>query len=152
MWATYLLRYWYWIAIISLTCALGVSMLHGRVLSARLDTKIAVIDSMKREADNYRVQSEAIAKEISDAIPRVVEQAKNEAWKNWKARYGTGNAACGIRTDGLLPASHSASQADSTQGTDATSGEQLAIEACARDAGRLDGWIKWAELNQLPVE
>jgi len=152
MWLPMLLRNWYWIAITLLTCALALSLSHGRYLSARLDTKIAEIQSMKDAAQAYQDQSETNRRVISESIPIMVEQAKNEAWKNWKARYGTGNAACGIRIDSLLTAEHSAGQADSTQGTDATSGEQLAIEACARDAGRLDGWIRWAELNQLPVE
>ena len=151
MWITLILRNWQLLAIALLAAALGVSMLHGRAVTAERDAKIAEIDSMRREAQTYKENSEQIAKEISDAIPRMVEQAKSDAWKNYKVKYGMGNATCGIRADGLLlPAG--TGETNRPEGTDVPSGERLVIESCARDAGRLNLWIEWAKMNQLPVE
>ncbi len=110
--------------------------------------KTAVIDSMRREAQAYKDQSEATAKEINDAIPRMVEQAKKNAYANYLKKFGS-NAACGIGAV-RLPTQHGAGEAVSTERTDDPTSEF--VVACAADAGRLKLWQDWAIANALPVE
>ena len=104
--------------------------------------------AMKTEKDN----NERANDEIRQAIPRMVEQAEKNAYANYLARFGRGNAACGVGPRSVLPTAGTGGTDDRAERPDAASGEQLAperefVEACARDAGRLNLWIKRCELS-----
>ena len=108
---------------------------------AILEAKVEVANKVAAE---YQETTEKNLDTLQQAIPVMVTQASNNAVANYKKRYG--NIACGIRTNGLLP---SANPTDHPESSDVTSGEF--ISACARDAARLNLWVEWATLNQLPV-
>ncbi len=145
-----LIRHWKHILLGLVMLWAGFLYLHLQTVTAQLELRDAKIAEMQRIADEYQSESTQIAKEIGDAIPRVVEQAEKVAYQNYVKRFGTGNAACGIRVV-RMPAEHSPSEADSAEGTDGLS-EQEFVAACATDAGVIEQWRKWAIANQLPVE
>jgi hypothetical protein len=153
---TFLLTYWRLVLIASLGFALMLMTAAWQTATAQKELAESDLRNYRHLAEVAAItakgQSDRALKETRDAIPILLEAAKTNAYKNYLAKYGRGNAACGIRTDGLRPASpvHN-SEAGSTSKPDETSGERLVIEACARDAGRLDLWIKWATDNQLKV-
>lgn len=139
-----------------LAIGLGACLLLTLVLLNRAWTEVAektaVIESMHREAQAYKEKSEMTSKEIGDAFTTLVEQAKISAVANYKKRYGTGNAACGIRTDGLLTRhKDGVGETISTESTDGVPQSEF-ISACASDAAVIEQWQQWARLNQLPVE
>lgn len=156
MWLTMIFRNWQVVVIGLLGFALTLSTLYGRVLKAELGEKTAAIEYMKREAQNYHIRSDQIAKETSDGYQALVEQIKdkNLAISNAKKRFG--NAACGIRANGLLvPAS--AGQADVPKGTGEPSVEErLAVttefvNGCAEDSAFVKATHEWRIGNQLPI-
>lgn len=155
MWPISLSTKFFLIVIASLTFALGASMLYGRALKAELGEKTAVIEYMQREAETFAERSDQIAKETNSAFTQLVEQIKdkNLAISNAKKRFG--NAACGIRANGLLvPAS--AGETHGAGEPDGPLAERLAVSRefindCALDAGRLDAWRSWAVKNELPI-
>jgi hypothetical protein len=142
---------------------LAMVIASSAALWMRLQTVTAQRDLAQSDLANYKAVAEAAAttaktnsdnaiKEINDAIPKLVETAKSNAYKNYLAKHGTGNSVRGSGTDCVRPADPIRDgEAGSASETNEASGEQLVIEACARDAGRLDLWIEWAEMNQLPV-
>ena len=159
MWATMLLKHWKWIAIGLLICALGVMTLHSRALKAERDEKIAVIGSMKREAESYRAQSEIAATEINDAFTTLTDQIKGKdlALLNAKKRFGSCNVAGGITAVRVPDVPASAGEADRTETTHATEPELVAVDRpfidhCALDAGHIQLWQQWAIANDLPVQ
>ena len=147
MWLTILLRNWQLVLIALLSVALTLSISHGRQLIAERDAKIAEIQSMQNEAQTYKTNSTQIAKEISDGIPKLLEQAKANAWANYQKKYPA-NAACGIRISGVLPADNGKSEAGSTERVDDVQQQEF-ISTCAADAGYLEKWKQWARLNDL---
>lgn len=152
MWLTLALKHWYWIVIACSISALALMSLHSRALRAELDAKIVEIQSMKDAAQTYKTISMQTAKEVNDGIPKLLEQAKATALANYKKRYGTGNAACGIRTDGLLTGhKDGVGETISTEVADGVPESEF-ISACASDAAVIERWQQWARLNQLPVE
>ncbi len=158
MWVTLLLRHWYWIVIASLSIALVVSMSLGRMWRAERDEKIAVIDSMHREAQAYRDKSNQISQETSDAFTTVVEQIKGKdtALNAARARFGSCNAAGGINPRRVFH-NDAHGQAGSAEGTDAETAERVAvdrtfIDGCAIDAAMVLSWQDWARKNDLPVQ
>ena len=150
MWSLSLSTKFFLIVIASLTFALGASMLYGRVLKAELGEKTAVIESMRSAAQAYKDQSAITAKEINDGIPKLLEQAKASAVANYKKRY-LGNAACGIRANGLSVVPTGSGETISTEVADGVPESEF-ISACASDAAIIGQWQQWARLNQLPVE
>lgn len=159
IWGAMLLKQWYWIVIVSLTCAAGVLMLHGRALKAERDLAESHLMEYRHLADlalkQEKKNNDRINKDISDAIPVMVEQAEKNAYANYLAKYGKGNrnAACGIRAGGVLPRpGGDDGQADRTESVDGTFGERLFVESCARDAGRLDAWRRWAVMHELVTD
>jgi hypothetical protein len=130
------------------TCLLLTLVLLNRAWT-EVAEKTAEIATMKTAAETFRAESERIAKEMNDAHEALVEQVKANAWKNYIAKYGMGGAARCPRIGGVLPAEHGTGQADRADQSDGPGGEQLVIEACGRDAGRLNAWIEWATLNGL---
>ena len=147
------------IAILLLSLALGASMLHGRALKAERDAKIAVIGSMKREAEAFHTQSEINAKETSDAFTTLTDQIKGKdlALLNAKKRFGSCNVAGGITAVRVPDVPTGAGEADRTETTHATEPELVAVDRpfidhCALDAGHLQLWQQWAIANDLPVQ
>ena len=113
---------------------------------AGLQAKVEVANKI---AEEYQETTEKNLDTLQQAIPVMVTQASNNAVANYKKRYG--NIACGVRTNGLLPSSGTttANPTNRPESSDVPSGEF--ISACARDAARLNLWVEWATLNQLPV-
>jgi hypothetical protein len=152
MWLTMALNNWKWIVIGFLTFALALSTLHGRALKAERDAKTAEIDSMRNAAQTYKDQSEITAKEISDAHSRQLVAAKENAFANFKARYGTGNAACGIRANSL-PTKHDSGQADSTSTPDERPANPMAdfVGQCAETTVLYNEWRELARRNEFNI-
>ena len=148
MWLTLLLNNWRELLIASLISGLVLMTSMWQTATAQRDARIAEIEAMQTVATQYKNQSEHNARVINDAIPIMVEQAQKTAVANYKKRFG--NAACGIRTNGLPAVSYCAGETDSPRRTDDPTSEF--VVACATDAGRLKLWQDWAILNQLPVE
>jgi hypothetical protein len=108
-------------------------------------------------ATTARTKSNKALKDINDAIPFMLEQAKTNAYQNYLAKYGRGNAACSVRADGVRPTNPvhnseagSAAQPDELQQPESVSLESTIVN-CAIDAGYLEQWKRWATLNELPV-
>lgn len=158
MWLTLMMRNWQLVVIGLLICALGASTLHSRALKAERDEKIAVIDSMRREAETYRATSQRVAKETSDGFSKLVEQirTKDTALNAARARFGSCNVARGITAHGMLmPAG--AGQADVPESTGGTQEpERISVDAafindCAADAAFVGAVQQWRVGNQLPI-
>jgi hypothetical protein len=139
---------------------IGMAIALATVLWMRLATVTAQRDLAENNLNEYRrLSNEAMKTEVANndqandsiraAIPLLVESAKTEAYKNYLAKLGRGNAACGIRADGLrdVRTSGGSHPYDGAESADGPSGERLVIEACARDAGRLDLWIERCKLS-----
>ncbi len=159
MWLTMIARNWQAAVIALLGLGLALSLSHGRYLSAKLDAKTAVIDSMKREAESYRARSEIAATEINDAFTTLTDQIKGKdlALLNAKKRFGSCNVAGGITAVRLPDVPTGAGEADRTETTHATEPELVAVDRpfidhCALDAGHLQLWQQWAIANDLPVQ
>jgi hypothetical protein len=157
MWLSLILRNWQLAVIALLSLALTLSHIHGRYLKSELSEKIAEIEAMKSAAIEYSRQSEASAKEISDAFKSVVDKNKaNEtALKAARARFGSCHASRGAPAI-RLPAQHGSGQADSTGEPDGATEERVAVPTefindCAADAARINAWRSWAVKNELPV-
>ena len=136
---------------------LGIQTLRLNSTQAERDLAIANLDTYKAQAITIATQakkdSDKAIKEANDAIPQLLEQAKTQAYKNYQARYGVANASCRLGVVGLsMPAGIGSPETLRTESPDGASGERLVIEACARDAGRLDLWREWAIANELKVE
>ena len=156
MWLTMIARNWQLALLALMTCAFTLSIAHGRYLKSELDAKIAEISAMRIVAQSYADQSEITAKEINDAIPARVEQAKKTAYANYLKKYGA-NAACGISV--RLPNMPAGiDQADSTGEFDEASADHVPdparelAEQCAETTVMVTEWQQWAVSNALPVE
>ena len=165
MWLTMILRNWQIVVIASLTFALGASTLYGRVLKAEKELAIANLSEYKRLADaalkTEKVTNELANQQIAEAYPRLLEQAKESAYKNYLTKFGTRNAACGVTANGLrVRPSGDSAQAHGAQGTDGVQeSESLAarperefVDTCGRDAAVTELWKKWATLNGLQAQ
>lgn len=104
----------------------------------------ALAESRAREQERTFQQAQEKANERHQAV---VEQAKAHAVKNFVARFGDPrHLGSGLR---IMPAADSAGAGTPArdQGDDAAVGERVAaegfVDACARDAGRLDIWRQW---------
>ena len=156
MWLTLILRQWQVVVILLLSCALGASHIHGRFLKSELDAKIAEISAMRIVAQSYADQSKTIAKEINDAIPARVEQAKKTAYANYLKKYGN-NAACGISVR-LPNVSAGLGEADSPGELDEASADHVPdparelAEQCAETTVMVTEWQQWARDNDLEVK
>jgi hypothetical protein len=155
MWIQWVWMNWKLGLLILATACAGIQTLRLQAATAQRDLAVQNLANYKQAAETAATTAKAISdkaiKETNDAIPKLVEAAKSNAYKNYLAKYGMGNAACGIST--RLPTGDPVhnGEAGSTSQPDAASGEQLFAEACARDAGRLDLWVKWATDNELKV-
>jgi len=137
----------------------GWTLTYALLQSVKLELveKTAVIDSIKREAQEQAERNKQANKEIVDEIPRMVEQAEANAYANYLKKFGRGNAACGIRAVSVLPAGSYPAATGSAERTDAAPEEPVAperefVEACAYDAGTVMLWQQWATRNQVRVE
>lgn len=122
----------------------------GSLMKAQRDEKTAVIESMKREAEQYDERSQKIARQINEHSQALVEQAKKDAYKNYLAKYGR-NAACGLR----LPADHG--QTDSTLNSDGTESAGLPLtqdflDRASKAAVMIDACQKFVTENELEVK
>ena len=160
MWLTWILDNWR-IALAGLASLLilmlyswGVTMKMERDLAqSRLDAKIAEIESMRNAAKQYQEKSETTAKEIANAHAQQLVAAQETAVKNFKARYGAGNAACGLRTNGVLSTQHSDGQADSTGTPDGGPADPMADFArqCAETTVLYNEWRELARRNEFNI-
>lgn len=149
-----------WIAIALLSFALLLTTLHSRALKAERDAKIAEIQAIKTAAEQYKTESERIAKEISNGHQALLDtlKAKDLAIKNARARFGSCTVVRGVGTVGVLPSDTGVSEAGGAERTDEShQQESLAvgrdfIDACAEDAGVTELWKQWAIANGLEVK
>jgi hypothetical protein len=158
---TFLLSNWRLVLIASLGFALMLMTTAWQTATAQKELAESDLRNYKHLAEVAATTAKSLSdhalKETRDAIPLLLEQAKTNAYKNYLARHGAGNAACGIRLDGLRPASPvqngqagSAAQPDELQQPESVSLESTIVN-CAIDAGYLEQWKRWATLNELPV-
>jgi hypothetical protein len=139
---------------------LALSITHGRYLSAKLDAKTQVIESMKLVAQNYQYRSEQTAKETSDAFTTLVEQIKGQdtALNAARAKFGSCNVAGGITAHRLPNVSSSAGQADVPEGAGGLPQPELIpvdrafIDGCAGDSAFVRATHEWRIANGLPVQ
>jgi hypothetical protein len=116
--------------------------------------KTAAIEVMRIEAENFRSNSDKIAKEINDDYQAVLVKVKEQdlALNNAKKRFRP--ATCGAPAL-RLPTQHSLGQTHSSSIPDGTGSELVVtrefIDNCALDAGRLNAWGSWAVKNELPI-
>ena len=121
--------------------------------------KTAEIASMKAAAQAYQEKSETTSKEIGDAFTLLVEQIKSKdtALNNARARFGSCNAAGGVRAVGVRSLPVDLGQADSTPSPDGAAEERVAVDRtfindCAEDAARVNAWRSWAVANDLLIQ
>jgi hypothetical protein len=126
--------------------------------TSRLNSAKDQLAEIQRVADEATQQSEANYETIRRAVPAMVEIAQENAVRNYARRYG---ARKPNPADCPVPAGvqHQScdSQAPSATVADDACGEPVApdpefIQACARDAGRLDLWIATCRNNPLLCE
>ncbi len=155
MWAQIRLIWEAW-KIALLVTVIACLTLFGTVQSWRLERAQAQLSQSKQAAKDAQEQRDATIEKLRESIPVMVEQAAKNALTNFRARYGSGNAACGLRADSVLPAFGGGQDAGPAR-TGEAGGEHLAvdadfIEACARDAGRLNLWIEACRANPMICE
>jgi len=126
--------------------------------TSRLNSAKEQLAEIQRVSDEATQQSEANYETIRRAVPAMVEIAQENAVRNYARRYG---ARKPNPADCPVPAGvqHQScdSQAPSATVADDACGEPVApdpefIQACARDAGRLDLWIATCRNNPLLCE
>lgn len=107
------------------------------------------VESAKAKETEQRTKYEQAQEKANERHQAVVEQAKANAVKNFVAHFGDPrNLGSGLRFQ-PMPSTDSAGTGTpaSNEGDDAAGRERLAsegfVEACARDAGRLDTWRQW---------
>lgn len=160
MWLTLILRNWQLAVIASLGVALMLSMTLGRMWKAERDEKIAVIESMKREAQSYKERSETIAKETGDAFNTLVEQikAKDTALQKARTRFGTCASVRGVFPDWMLRHKDGVGETDVPEGTCELSLDERIpvdrafVDTCATDAAFVRSVHEWRIANQLEVK
>jgi hypothetical protein len=142
--------------LVGLAACLALSLVLLNRAWTEVAEKTAVIDSMRQIAEQYDERSTQIAKETSDAFNTLLVQIKDKdlALNNAKKRFG--NAACGIRANGLqLPTS--AGQADIPESIGGVSEPQYFpvsaefVNGCATDAAFVGAVQSWRIANDLPV-
>lgn len=150
----WILTQWKLVLTVSTLCALLLMTSAWRTATAQRDLAIADLASYKQAAEAAATaakdQSDRAVKEIKHDYDVQKAAIKKNAWANYQKRVGATTCGAGVSGVPMQPGGGSA-ETGSTEGANAPSGEQLFVEACARDAGRLDLWIQWATLNNLPI-
>ena len=131
------------------------------------------IDAAKAETAKAEKQSEVVKNEINASIPKLVESAKANAVELYKRRYqrvdgvnATANLGSGIGGGNTPNVGVFNSGSDTTRTISPNSAESAAKESvglapsCAAEfisdaaeaAVILNGWLTWAQANNLPFE
>ena len=131
------------------------------------------IDAAKAETAKAEKQSEVVKNEINASIPKLVESAKANAVELYKRRYqrvegvnATANLGSGISGGNTPNVGVFNSGSDTTRTISPNSAESPAKESvglapsCAAEfisdaaeaAVILNGWLTWAQANNLPFE
>ena len=131
------------------------------------------IDAAKAETKKAEKQSEVVKNEINASIPKLVESAKANAVELYKRRYqrvdgvnATANLGSGISGGNTPNVGVFNSGSDTTRTISPNSAESAAKESvglapsCAAEfisdaaeaAVILNGWLTWAQANNLPFE
>jgi hypothetical protein len=159
---TWLMMNWKLGLLISVTVFAGIQTLRLEAETAKKELAIQDLRNYKRLAEvaatTAKENSDAAIKEINDAIPYMVEQAKSNAYKNYLAKFGGGNVACGIRADRVLHPGHplyhgetgGAGKPDELHQPEPVLDESTII-TCAIDSAYIEQWKRWAVANDLKV-
>ena len=149
---SFLLYYWKYLAVAGLVAAVLGFTYHIGGSGPRADLK-AYKAQISSEAETQRIKTVSINDERVRNLEKVnhdllenVQAANDLAMHNAKSRRVCFHADT-ITVPGI---------AASEQGNDEAPGESVAadeefVRACGRDAARLNAWIDYATLNQLPV-
>jgi len=153
----WVLTQWKLVLTVSTLCALLLMISAWRTATAQRDLAVADLANYKRLAEvaatTAKDQSDHAIQEINRNHETLLDKTKNDALKNYLARYGSNPAACRTVQQRVQPGdSLHHGEAGSAEGVDGVSEQQrLFVEACARDAGVIQLWQEWAALNHLPV-
>jgi hypothetical protein len=156
MWMTWILQNWKLILLGLVIALVGFLSLRLQTVTAQRDAKIAEIDFMAKEAETFRSNSERIARQTNDEIPKLVEQARKTAYANYLKKFGN-NAACGI-TGRLSDLPTGLSEADSAERTNASTANDVLdpvrelAEQCGETTVMVTEFQRWVRLNDLPVK
>ena len=154
---TWILDNWRLVLIATAIACVGMLYGWGSHYKSRADSLDAKIVEMQRIADEFQQESDRIARATNEQIPKLVEQAKKDAYARFKAKYGLGNAACGIRFVGL-PTQHDSSETDSAERTDEANSDSVLdpvrelAEQCSETTVIAKQFQEWAIANDLPVQ
>lgn len=161
MWKSILTNWWPILigtALACLTAGLSIQTMRLTIAQASLENEQTAHDLTRKQfaqaagAAKARAQEQArtfqqAQEKANERHQAVVEQAKAHAVKNFVARFGDPrHLGSGLR---IMPAADSAGAGTPArdEGDDAAVGERVAaegfVDACARDAGRLDIWRQW---------
>lgn len=151
-------------------CVLGALAALAGFLYMRLDTMTAERDLARANLAEYKnladiaakaakKQSDVAKKELEDAIPGMVAAAQDNAYKNYRAKFGACNSAGGFHAVGLskLPASLDGAEAgvpaqgDGVHQPEPVVTEESTITACGVDAGYIELIKHWAVTNDLKI-
>lgn len=122
--------------------------------TVRLNSANHELELIKTRTEVAKEQSNATIEKLRESIPAMVSTAQTNAIANYRAKFGTGNAACGIRISGVLPYSDGSETGRTTGTPEPHQPEPMAcdtatIEAAAVDAVMLEAWKDWARSNGL---
>ncbi len=151
-------------------CLLGVLLVATGLMKMRFDTVTAQRDLARANLAEYKnladisakagkKQSDQAIQEVKDAIPQLVDAAKNNAYANYRAKFGACNPAGGFHANGLrnVPAGSGDSETgvpkegDGLHVTEPVVTEESTLAACGVDAGLIEVVKHWAVTNDLKI-
>lgn len=102
----------------------------------------AVKVESQRQADNLE--------RAKNGLTAAIKQAGDNAVDNYRRRHP--QRVCDTDGSSAVPREASGDSPDAPPGREYLATDTEFVQACARDAGRLNVWIAWATANQLPVK
>jgi len=151
-----LLSNWKLVLIAALTATLAYT---GRLLLNEREAHVATkteyrlkLDEAEAERKAVQDRSDAALKKLNDEHILNLRKAKDNAYKNFLARYGDPSIC--VLPQPAAPRSDQADPAGRTEAPDGAAEGRLAAFAtdCAIDAGTVKEFQRWVRLNKLPVE
>ena len=148
----FLLVYWRYVAVVGLVAVvLGYTYRIGGN-GPRADLK-AYKAQIASEAETQRIKTVSINDERVRNLEKVnhdllqnVQAANDLAVANAKSRR-----VCFHADTITVPGTASGQQGNASATGESVAADEAFISACGRDAARLNAWIDYATLNQLPV-
>ncbi len=149
---TFLLAYWKQVALIGLIAIYSGFLYRIGGNPARADLKAYKVQ-IASEAETQRIKTVSINNERIRNLEKVnhdllqnVQAANDLAVANAKSRR-----VCFHADTITVPGTASGQQGNASATGESVAADEAFISACGRDAARLNAWIDYATLNQLPV-